>query len=120
MSKTQILRELKQYPLDNDECDWKWFGTLAFPEPIPLRRAERILRVWRNDLEEFEGRKSLNILWVMECHRLGIRFHVVVGGQKIEGKQPWMRRWQELGGVCTLRDYDGEGAVMDYFTGKFG
>jgi hypothetical protein len=48
MNKTQILRELEQYPLDNDEFDWKWFGTLAFPEPIPLRRAERILRFWRN------------------------------------------------------------------------
>ena len=120
MSKPHILRELKQYPLDDDGFDWKWFGTLAFPEPTPLRRAERILRVWRNDLEKFEGQKSLNIMLVMECHRQGIRFHVVVGGQKIESAKPWMRRWQELGGVGTLYDYDGNGAVMDYFASKFG
>ena len=55
----------------------------------------------------------------MECRRVGICFHVVIGGRKIEDKQPWMRRWQELGGTCTLRDHDGDGAVIDYFTNKF-
>jgi hypothetical protein len=60
MNEAQMLRLLQEYPLDDDEFEWKWFGTLKFPNPTTLRNAGKLLLQWRHDLEKYEGRDSLN------------------------------------------------------------
>lgn len=119
MNKIQMLRLLEEFPLNNDEYEWKWFGTLKFPVPTTLRNAGKVLLQWRNELEKYEGIGSLNILWVMECTRTGICFHVVAGGHRINGQKRWMSRWQELGGVGTLYSYRGDRCVFEHFATHF-
>ena len=55
----------------------------------------------------------------MECSRIGICFHVVAGGHRINGKKRWLRRWQELGGVGALHAYYGVGCVFEHFATSF-
>jgi len=119
MNKSQMLRLLQEYPLNDDEFEWKWFGTLKFANSATLRNAEKILLQWRNEIAKYEGSDSLNILWVMECSRIGICFHVVVGGHRINDKKRWLSRWQELGGVGALHRYWGDGCVFEHFATSF-
>ena len=119
MNKAQMLRLLQEYPLDNDEFEWKWFGTLKFPNSPTLRNAGKILLQWRNELEQYEGTDSLNLIWIMECSRIGICFHVVAGGHRIKDKKRWMSRWQELGGVGALHRYCGDECIFKYFATHF-
>jgi len=57
-----MLRLLQEYPLDNDEFEWKWFGMFKFPNSTTLRNAGKILLQWRNELKKHEGTDSLNLI----------------------------------------------------------
>jgi hypothetical protein len=70
-------------------------------------------------LEEFEHWNSIDIIWVMECSSRGIRFHIVVGGKRIQRNQPWLRRWEDLGGIGTLLTYQRKEDVISYFAAKW-
>jgi len=65
------------------------------------------------------GNGSLNLIWIMECSRIGICFHVVAGGHRINDKKRWMNRSQELGGVGALHRYWGDGCVLMHFPTHF-
>jgi hypothetical protein len=102
MNKIQMLRFARNYPFDDRELHWRWFGALKFPDSPSLQNADRLLQLWRGELQDFEGLDSLNFIYIMECSCVGIRFHVVAGGKKISDKWRWVLRWHELGGIGSL------------------
>lgn len=114
MDKHQLLQFVDELPLDDKEFYWKWFGTLDFPEPISLQSASKNFYTWKRELEQFEGWKTLNLVHVMECSSVGVRFHVVAGGLKIADKWQWIVRWHELGGSGSLTYCFRPGIILDH------
>jgi hypothetical protein len=92
-------------PFDHKEREWKWFGTLTFPDRPSHTKAHRLYHRWFSQIEDQEGIQSLNWVRVTETRLSGIRFHVLLGGARIRNKWDWIVLWHELGGEGSLFYY---------------
>jgi hypothetical protein len=121
MDKKRLTRYMHFFsddgePFDGDGYNWKWFGTLTFPdepkrsvgELWPGHRAFNRYYRWFDEVQAKEGPGSRNFLnWVRitECSSSDIRFYVLFGGERIGNKRKWLTRWNALGGSASIFSY---------------
>jgi hypothetical protein len=117
MDKKELARYGKQdstgEPFDNDELDWKWFGTLTFVGSPSASQIYEIYWQWFEELERAEANlNSVNFVRIVERGPFAgtFRIHMLVGGSHIGFKWRWMLRWVELGG---------DDARLSYYRGGF-
>jgi hypothetical protein len=112
MKKEELERYGRPYkngePFDDNEADWKWFGTLTFRGSPSHGKAHGLYGQWFRELEQKEGRpNSINFVRITERGSFGghVRFHILIGGSQIGFKWDWILRWAELGGEDALLSY---------------
>jgi hypothetical protein len=87
--------------------NWTWFCTLTFKGAPPLKRADRLFRVWISEIKQSEGTKKFSWVRVTERGAFGdnIHFHALIGGLRDASKWRWMFRWEELAGEANILYY---------------
>ncbi len=86
---------------------WDLFGSLTFRCPPSASKADRIFHRWISEMELQDGTEDLRWVRVAERGAYGdhLHYHVLIGGLRHGSKWPWLLRWLELAGDCSISYY---------------
>lgn len=109
-----------------DRWCWTWFGTYTFHESVHAERADKLWRVYTNQLNvQLTSRKwwkhGAGFPWVRASERQrrgALHFHSLMGGAAVDVPGRWLASealWEELGGgIARVERIETKGAVAAY------
>jgi hypothetical protein len=95
---------------------WQLFATLTFRRFPSSSRANRIFRLWTDEMRSAVGTSSFRWFRVTEYGSSGtnLHYHAFIGGLRDATKWPWLFRWEELAGEADIFYFSPAGGAVQY------
>lgn len=106
---------------------WQWFCTFTFREASHPEAADKVFRLWCNELnrslygKRWASKPEAGVYWVRALEwqkRDVLHYHALMADvadlNATERRLSWMDRWNELAGFATIERPKGRVAVSNY------
>lgn len=95
---------------------WQWFATLTFRGSPSFSKADRIFRLWIDEIRSAVGTGYFSWFRVTERGAFSdnLHFHLLVAGMRDSSKWHWFFRWEELAGEADIAYFISSGGALEY------